>query len=251
MFVKSCDLGHADGCQYAGNAFEQGRGVAMSRPRALELLERACDLFAGPACVQVAGYYEQGWATPANKAFIAAWKKEVRDGRNPREIKVIFAREIVTRFHDAAAAVRAAEDFDARHKAGAMPEDMPQVELATGGTPMLCLHGGAVNAHWFDFVAPGFTANYHVRSLDQRGHGDSAWAQPPDYSYARYAADVAEVVEKLDLRDFVLMGHSMGGAIAFHVAVMAPERVKTLALVSSAGVISPTPSELWRLNWRS
>ena len=45
-----------------------------------------------------------------------------------------------------------------------------------GSTPMLCLHGGAVNAHWFDFVAAGFTADYHVRALDQRGHGDSAWA---------------------------------------------------------------------------
>ena len=65
-----------------------------------------------------------------------------------------------------------------------------------GRTPMLCLHGGAVNAHWFDFVAAGFTANYHVRAMDQRGHGDSAHAQPPDYSYARYAADVAAVVER-------------------------------------------------------
>jgi pimeloyl-ACP methyl ester carboxylesterase len=57
-----------------------------------------------------------------------------------------------------------------------------------------------------DFDAAGFTANYHVRALDQRGHSDSAWAQPPDYSYARYAADVAdvadvaEVVEQLDFR---------------------------------------------------
>ena len=69
-------------------------------------------------------------------ATIATWKKEVQDGRNPREIKVIFASEIVTRFHSAAAAERAVEDFDARHKAGAIPDEMPQVTLATGGTPM-------------------------------------------------------------------------------------------------------------------
>jgi tyrosyl-tRNA synthetase len=48
----------------------------------------------------------------------------------------MFAREIVTRFHNAAAADRAVEDFDARHKAGAIPDEMPQVELATGGSPM-------------------------------------------------------------------------------------------------------------------
>ena len=62
-------------------------------------------------------------------------------------------------------------------------------------------------------------ATWLVRALDQRGHGDSAWAQPPDYSYARYAADVAEVVDKLDLRDFVLMGHSMGGAGTIYLGV--------------------------------
>jgi pimeloyl-ACP methyl ester carboxylesterase len=108
-----------------------------------------------------------------------------------------------------------------------------------GGAPMLCLHGGAVNAHWFDFVAAGFTDRYHVRSLDQRGHGDSAWAQPPDYSYARYAADVAEVVEKLDLRDFVLMGHSMGGLVSLVYAATYPGRVKKIIIIDSTLVATP------------
>src|SRR5512147_863173 len=74
------------------------------------------------------------------------------------------------------------------------------LDYGTVGRPaMLCLHGGAAHAHWFDFVAPGFSADYHVRALDLRGHGDSAWADPPAYSYQRYASDLAEVVEKLDL----------------------------------------------------
>jgi tyrosyl-tRNA synthetase len=64
---------------------------------------------------------------------VAGWKTEVKDGRNPRAIKVLFAREIVTRFHDAAAAEAAHADFDARHRAGALPEDMPQLTIATGG----------------------------------------------------------------------------------------------------------------------
>jgi pimeloyl-ACP methyl ester carboxylesterase len=109
----------------------------------------------------------------------------------------------------------------------------------TGLTPMLCLHGGAVNAHWFDFVAAGFTANYHVRALDQRGHGDSAWAQPPDYSYERYAADVAEVVKKLDLRDFVMVGHSMGGLVSLVYAATYPGRVKKIVVVDSTLVATP------------
>ena len=72
-----------------------------------------------------------------------------------------------------------------------------------------------------------------VRALDQRGHGDSAWAQPPDYSYARYAADVAEVVDKLDLRDFVLMGHSMGGLVSLIYAATYPGRVKKIIIIDS------------------
>jgi pimeloyl-ACP methyl ester carboxylesterase len=101
-----------------------------------------------------------------------------------------------------------------------------------GGAPMLCVHGGAAHAHWFDFAAAGFNADYHVRALDQRGHGDSAWAEPP-YSYERYASDLAEVIEKLDLRDFVLMGHSMGGMVALVYASAHPGRVGKLIVVDS------------------
>jgi len=67
---------------------------------------------------------------------IAGWKKEVADGRNPRDIKVLFAREIVTRFHSAADAERAQADFEARHREGAMPENMPEVTVQTHGKQM-------------------------------------------------------------------------------------------------------------------
>ena len=99
---------------------------------------------------------------------------------------------------------------------------------------MLCLHGGAVNAHWFDFIAPGFTDAYHVRALDQRGHGDSAWAEPPDYRYGRYASDVAEVIEKLEMRDVILVGHSMGGLVSLVHAATYPGRVKALVVIDSS-----------------
>ena len=104
-----------------------------------------------------------------------------------------------------------------------------------GKTPMLCLHGGAANAHWYDFVAQGFTNDYHVRALDFRGHGDSAWdpADPPNYSYERHAADVHELTEKLDLRDFVLIAHSMGGMVSSVYTANYPGRLKALIIVDS------------------
>ena len=67
---------------------------------------------------------------------IAGWQAEVQGGRNPRDIKVMLAREIITRFHSRAAADRAEADFDARFRHGAMPENMPEVTVAANGKPM-------------------------------------------------------------------------------------------------------------------
>lgn len=104
---------------------------------------------------------------------------------------------------------------------------------SVGRAPLLCVHGGGAHAHWFDFIAPGLCTDYHVRALDLRGHGDSAWSDPPDYAYERYAADLDEVVERLDLRDFVLIGHSMGGMVSLLHAATHPGRVGKLIIVDS------------------
>lgn len=103
----------------------------------------------------------------------------------------------------------------------------------SGRRPMLCVHGGAAHAHWFDFIAPGFTADHHVFALDQRGHGDSAWADPQTYAWQTFAADVNALVEKLDLRDYVLVGHSMGGMVSLVTASTYPERIGKLVIVDS------------------
>ncbi len=48
-----------------------------------------------------------------------------------------------------------------------------------GKLPFLLLHGGSAYAHWWDFVAPVFAENFRVIAMDQRGHGDSDHADPP------------------------------------------------------------------------
>jgi pimeloyl-ACP methyl ester carboxylesterase len=102
-----------------------------------------------------------------------------------------------------------------------------------GKRPMLCVHGGAAHAHWYDFVAPGLAPNHHVLSLDLRGHGDSAWAEQHTYSWKTYAEDLNAFAEKLDLRDFVLIGHSMGGMISLVYAATHPGRVSRLVIVDT------------------
>ena len=60
---------------------------------------------------------------------IGQWKRDIEGGGNPRDIKVRFAQEIVTRFHDRAAAEAALADFENRFRHGGVPEDLPEQVL--------------------------------------------------------------------------------------------------------------------------
>lgn len=73
-------------------------------------------------------YYELLSFRPSSE--IAALKASVAEGRNPRDIKVELAQEIIARFHDRAAAVEALEDFEARFRRNDIPADIPEVTLA-------------------------------------------------------------------------------------------------------------------------
>jgi tyrosyl-tRNA synthetase len=64
-----------------------------------------------------------------SNAEIAQLKRDSAEGRNPRDIKVLLAQEIVARFHSRAAAEQALAQFEARFKGNAAPEDMPEVTI--------------------------------------------------------------------------------------------------------------------------
>ena len=66
-------------------------------------------------------------------AEIRRWRQDVDDGRNPMEIKVLFAQEIVERFHSKADAEWALGDFQLRHRQGEIPADLPQISLTVVG----------------------------------------------------------------------------------------------------------------------
>ena len=65
-------------------------------------------------------------------ATVKQWKKEAAEGRNPRDIKVAFAQEIVARFHSQPAAAAALADFEARFKQGEIPADIAEVTVRAG-----------------------------------------------------------------------------------------------------------------------
>ncbi|WP_143896117.1 tyrosine--tRNA ligase [Tepidimonas sediminis] len=68
-----------------------------------------------------------------SEAEIAALRAQVQQGRNPKEVKLELARELTARFHGAAAAARAEEDFHLRARGG-VPDDIPEVRLS--GAPL-------------------------------------------------------------------------------------------------------------------
>ncbi len=61
---------------------------------------------------------------------IAAWRTETEGGRNPRDIKVLLAQEIVARFHSQRDAETALEEFEARFRRGVLPDDMPEINVS-------------------------------------------------------------------------------------------------------------------------
>lgn len=104
---------------------------------------------------------------------------------------------------------------------------------------MVCLHGGAAQAHWFDFVVEAFLGEYRVLSLDLRGHGDSDWGPGSDYSYRHYADDVGRFIKTLAIGPVVLAGHSMGGMVSLVTAAEYGAQIGTLIVIDSMMQMSP------------
>jgi pimeloyl-ACP methyl ester carboxylesterase len=108
--------------------------------------------------------------------------------------------------------------------------------------PLLLLHGALLHAHVWDFFSLQMRQHFHIRAVDLPGHGDSGWAADKDYSRARVANDMATVVQQLDLRSVVIVGHSFGGAVGALVAAHMPDRVQALVMVDSTLLPSGRPS---------
>ena len=81
---------------------------------------------------------------------ISKWRTEVDGGRNPRDIKVLLAQEIVARFHNKAAAQQALAEFEARFKQGVLPDDMPEISVVSAsgsiGIAQLLKQAGLVDS---------------------------------------------------------------------------------------------------------
>ena len=101
--------------------------------------------------------------------------------------------------------------------------------LNPGKQALLLLHGFTGHARSWDSFAAAMQPDYHVYALDQRGHGESAWTD--DYSAEAMVEDVERFRKALGLKQFVLLGLSMGGRNAYHYAAKYPAEVQRLVIV--------------------
>jgi 3-oxoadipate enol-lactonase len=117
-------------------------------------------------------------------------------------------------------------------------------EVTGRGEPVLLLHGlGSCSLDW-EKQMPALKERYTVITLDVRGHGQSGKPRGP-YSIGLFAQDVARVLEKLALGPAHVVGISMGGMIAFQLAVDAPRLVRTLTVINSAPAVVPKTLSEW------
>lgn len=118
-------------------------------------------------------------------------------------------------------------------------------EISGQGQPVVFIHGlGSSTGDW-ELQTPFFSKQFQVITLDVRGHGQSQ-KPPGPYSIPLFASDVAAFIEALDIAPAHIVGISMGGMIAFQLAVDRPDLIRSMVIVNSGPEVVPhTLKEYW------
>jgi 3-oxoadipate enol-lactonase len=103
------------------------------------------------------------------------------------------------------------------------------------GQPLVFIHGLGSSTRDWEFQVPEFSRTYQVITFDLRGHGQSD-KPPGPYSIPLFAADTASLLKALDIESAHVVGISLGGGVAFQLALDYPALVKSLVIVNSAPI---------------
>jgi pimeloyl-ACP methyl ester carboxylesterase len=93
-----------------------------------------------------------------------------------------------------------------------------------GKPALVFVHGWCCDKRYWKFQVPHFSEQYKVVTIDLAGHGDSGFGRD-DYTIEAFGGDVVAVVEKLQLDEVILIGHSLGGPVIVEAARQMPGRV--------------------------
>lgn len=128
---------------------------------------------------------------------------------------------------------------DSRHHDVALSDGgtLHVVERGTG-RPLVLLHGITLSSLTWHYQLQDLASDFRVLAVDHRGHGSSK-AGDGGWELERLALDVRELLEHLELRDAVVVGHSMGGMVTLRFALDHPgvlhDRVAGVVLMSTSG----------------
>ena len=113
------------------------------------------------------------------------------------------------------------------------------------GPPVIALHGLASSCHWYDLVAPLLRRDYRIIAPDQRGHGKTTQGSS-GYDWETLSMDVVGLMDRLDIEQAAVLGHSWGGHVASAVAAHQPKRVTRLVMIDG-GIIDSriSPDGSW------
>ncbi|MDX8511333.1 alpha/beta fold hydrolase [Mesorhizobium captivum] len=100
------------------------------------------------------------------------------------------------------------------------------------GEPLLLLHGGLGSTDMFAPILPQFAEHRTVIAVDLQGHGRTALGERP-FGLEAMGNDMAAIVKTLGYDQVDVMGYSLGGGVAFRMAVQHPEAVRRLVMVST------------------
>jgi abhydrolase domain-containing protein 6 len=129
-------------------------------------------------------------------------------------------------------------------KADIGDQEISYLEREGKGETIVLLHGfGADKDNWIRF-ARQMPEDYRIVAIDLLGHGDNSRDFNKTYDLDYITEGFTRTVETLNLDRFHLAGNSMGGYVSKIYAVQNPQKVITLGLFDSAGLVSPTPSDL-------
>jgi pimeloyl-ACP methyl ester carboxylesterase len=109
------------------------------------------------------------------------------------------------------------------------------VQEAGSGTPLLLIHGLGMSSELWCNQVPVFATRYRTVAVDLRGFGQSSKpSEPGAYAIQRLAADMAAVIDRLELEPCHVLGTSMGGFVAQALAISRPELCRSLMLCHTA-----------------
>lgn len=151
-------------------------------------------------------------------------------------VLLLLGNSVVTAHRSVAATGESTLTVDGQHIQ--VTQDGP-----ADGPVLVLIHGLAGSTHWWERLVPLLTDSYRVIRLDLLGHGSSAKPDGDGYSIAAQGNRVAGVLEQLDIRHAIVVGHSTGGTVATALAEQRPDLVSALALIDTGPSIGDDISE--------